>query len=454
MKKFFKILTVQVFRRAFICLCTVFQLNAVPVTIISPSKITDTVFSISTPGLYVLSDDVAYSTASGTAITITTSDVTLDLNGKTIRGSNAANTAVYISAPLENITVKNGALLNFNTDILRVTTGSRTLFFEDLIISGTSNNSLTSNCFRFEGTNGSTTRTYDVFIKNCHASNARRGLLATAVDNAVLEGCTFNKNGEYVIRAINCNNWNVSNCQVSGNSRSASSESIGASVEGNAWHIKKSDFSSNVNSSRGTGLLLLGRGHIVEECSFNNNGDTGEAPFEAEGLNLAATFSSVVRNCVANGNFSVTSTAAGIRIDAGALGNSLENCIASGNRSESTTFNAYGFIIENTSSRNTLINCTAGANRSQGTGFGVGFFAASTTSNCSFKNCQSLFNTHRGFITNSTTAFLMGNLSVGHGSDANNYAGAGTFGLISVTNGAQPPTGSFDERWFDNISVV
>ncbi len=457
MKKSFNILMVPNVVIAFVVLLTTSQLLAVPVTIISPSKITGAVFSISTPGLYVLSDDVAYSTAAGTAITITTSDVTLDLNGKTIRGSSTASTAIYISPAQENIIVKNGALLNFEGDIVRVTTGSRSLAFEDLAISGTSNNSSTSNGFSFEGTLASATRTYDVFIKNCHVTSARQGLSATGVDNVAVENSSFNKNGIRGFGIVNCNNWSVNNCQMSGNSTTAAATTIGASLSDSAfWSVRNSDFSFNINSTRGSGVVLLGPnrmdgGHLFENCTFCNNGATG-ASLEADGINFAMTFSCIARDCIANGNFSVTSTAAGFRLDSPGAGNYLENCIANGNRVESTTINAYGFMLDNTHSRVTLSNCIAEANRSQARG--AGFFMNSTNTNCSFKDCQALFNTARGFITESTTAFLIGNLSVGHGSHTNNYDGVGTYTYYSVVNPSLLPSGRFDERGVDNISIA
>jgi hypothetical protein len=68
-------------------------------------------FTISNPGSYVLTDNVTM-TADAHCIHITTNDVTLDLNGHTIKGNGSNYTGIYGSAT-SDITIFNGTVRDF-----------------------------------------------------------------------------------------------------------------------------------------------------------------------------------------------------------------------------------------------------------------------------------------------------------------------------------------------------
>jgi parallel beta-helix repeat protein len=433
---------------AMLCI-PLFPLYAVPLTMLSPSQILNGPVIIANSGLYVLSDDVEGVVSS--AITITTSDVTLDLNGKTLRGANTSVVGIGIAGAFENIVVKNGSIIGFITRGISVQQGARSLTFENLIISGTTQDSLSTVGIVF-GNVGSTIRTSNIYMRNCHVNANSQGLGATATDDVVMENCTFNQNGQG-IAVINCNNWLLQKCQASGNtSASGANNSATFGLTTNAasnWHVLNSDFSFNSNVNRGAGGFIgLSNTFVFENCTFNNNGATGSAASLAFGLGLNTTFSSVVRNCIANGNFAVTTTASGFAFTGNGFGNLAENCVAIGNNVTSTSFNAYGFLIGNVQPHPdaVLIKCTAQANSSQA--LGIGFFISSGSTNCVIKDSLSFSNTHTGFSIAVPTAFLTGNLAMG-----NPTPYVGTFGSINVPYGTQPVSTAFDTRMIDNISV-
>src|SRR5689334_13146491 len=71
---------------------------------------------ITTSGVYCLTADITYSTTTGSAISISSSDVVFDLNGHKINGSGAGTgTAAYgISVSgKKNVTIRNGAVKGF-----------------------------------------------------------------------------------------------------------------------------------------------------------------------------------------------------------------------------------------------------------------------------------------------------------------------------------------------------
>jgi parallel beta-helix repeat protein len=63
-------------------------------------------YTISIPGSYYFTTNLA-----GTSgITITTNDVTVDLNGFTLLGTGGAGSGIYVGSPVENLTIRNGVL--------------------------------------------------------------------------------------------------------------------------------------------------------------------------------------------------------------------------------------------------------------------------------------------------------------------------------------------------------
>ena len=115
------------------------------------------VTTISQPGHYILTRDIP--SGSSTAITISSSDVTLDLGGRTITRTLGATAAVQISAGFRDVVVKNGRIRGGVTGVY-YNSGSRTrVRIENLDIDGASYG------IRLVGVE-------EVEIKGCRISNA------------------------------------------------------------------------------------------------------------------------------------------------------------------------------------------------------------------------------------------------------------------------------------------
>ncbi|TAG09431.1 MAG: hypothetical protein EAZ42_06815 [Verrucomicrobia bacterium] len=82
---------------------------------------------ISTSGSYFFTGNLTFTAATGDAIDIGASDVTLDLNGFTLRSATAVTgAAISISGGLANITVKNGNIMSTTNVAIAGTPPSRT----------------------------------------------------------------------------------------------------------------------------------------------------------------------------------------------------------------------------------------------------------------------------------------------------------------------------------------
>ncbi len=83
------------------------------------SGLVSTGLTISRPGTYVLTEDLEFSTQDTAAITISSDDVTIDLNGFTLTGPGQAvgtsGDGIYADN-VKNITVKNGVVRDFRGD--------------------------------------------------------------------------------------------------------------------------------------------------------------------------------------------------------------------------------------------------------------------------------------------------------------------------------------------------
>ncbi len=426
-----------------------FFTQAVPLTLISPDQVSAGGFTISSGGLYVLTDDVPFSIANGTAISITTSDVILDLNGKSLIASNGANTAVSISNTMANITVRNGCMRNFDFRGIDGGISLQNMTFEDLVVIGSNKASGSVGLFVFGNLSDSATFGNNITIRNCYVSNFLSGTITFANAQNIINS-TFNSNQRGM--SVSGNAGLITNCQASNNSGASS---LGLSITiGTGWHIKDSDFSFNINTQGAAqgfgGVLAMGHGTEITNCSFNSNGGVGTI----RGLDIGNTSSCVIKNCTFNGNFSTT--AAALRgLSLSGTGHYVENCIADANWTSALGgFAVTGIVV--TGSAHTLVNCHVAGNASQATdnlGVGNGILVDSAAQRCLIKNCTAVSNSTAGFRDDSTagTNLWTGNLSWGHG--ANNYVGAGP-GFVSFAPGAQPPTGSFDEQNIDNLSVL
>lgn len=127
--------------------------------------------SIDTPGFYKLADNIA------NQITITVSDVTLDMNGLTI--SNGAS-GISINSGLSNVTIRNGTIAEVSDGIV-VNTACTNVILKDIKV---------KNCIRGINIDHAT----DIIIRNCDFIANTTGLHSNTAHNVVVEDCVATGN--------------------------------------------------------------------------------------------------------------------------------------------------------------------------------------------------------------------------------------------------------------------
>jgi hypothetical protein len=361
-------------------------------TIIKPTDIPAGGYIISTPGYYTLCGSIGF-VAPGTptcVINIQTSNVTLDLNQQTIyqTNANAGLVGVCVGAGFDNIVIKSGKISGVTGDGIDIANGSESIVISDVTVQGCGGAGIS-----FSGIAGSVNT--DVTIENSRFINNGGN------------GGTFN-----FTEKVKINNSKFNDNVV-----------VGAAF-------------SNSNANE------------ITNSSFNKNGGAG--PAIAMGLALVDTGSSIIRDCVFNGNFSTTTSAIGLALTS--TGNLVENCVADGNNTPAASEFAIGFDVQGTA--HLLNNCTASSNVATGlASVGIGFRVYNNAFRCLVKNCTALTNSNSGFLHNPPARYnyFNGNFSVGHGSDTNNYTGAG-LAYISLAADAQL-VGTPDNPRINNISI-
>src|SRR5262245_34532613 len=92
-------------------------------------------YIINTPGSYYLSTNLT-SPGSGNGITISSANVTVDLNGFTLQGVFGSNDGLYVSGTYTNLVVRNGVVTGWGNHGIDAWSGGypRNMVFEKLTI--------------------------------------------------------------------------------------------------------------------------------------------------------------------------------------------------------------------------------------------------------------------------------------------------------------------------------
>jgi len=141
--------------------------------------------TIKMPGFYQLASNVS------NQITISASDVTLDMNGGTVSGG---TNGIVINSGLNNVTVKNGVITSVSSNGIQVGAGCSNITIKDVHV---------KNAIRGidceQVTNG--------LIKNCDFNVSTTGLLLDACHNITVQHCTARANthaGYDVLSSTTC----------------------------------------------------------------------------------------------------------------------------------------------------------------------------------------------------------------------------------------------------------
>jgi len=148
-------------------------------------------YTIKKPGTYTLDGNLSYSGAAGTnAITVTASNVVLDLTGYTLSGT---NTNAISGAGVSNVTIQNGTINGFLVGVL-FENGSQELF-QNLRVS----NPVVAGIELINSTSGT--------IQNCFITNT-----TPATDGIYLGGCQgiVVKNNQIANEGVGCDSNSTS----------------------------------------------------------------------------------------------------------------------------------------------------------------------------------------------------------------------------------------------------
>jgi hypothetical protein len=227
-------------------------------------------------GSYYLTGSLNISSTSANGITVSGSNVTLDLNGFTLTGpSSGTGAGVYLTGGISNVTVVNGTIRNWGLHGINAL-GNPSLRAEKLRVIS----------------NGGIGIAADVNAEviNCFAqSNASTGILGT--DNCLIKDCqitgTTGSPGHGLSLGLSAM---VSGCVASGNSGNGIFSDDGAVVIGCV--------------ARGNTLDGI-RGSAVKDCAARNNGGSGINGTIVESCNSAANaawgiLTVVATNCYAS----------------------------------------------------------------------------------------------------------------------------------------------------------
>jgi hypothetical protein len=150
------------------------------------------VYIISAPGTYCMRETVNFSTSF--AITVSSNDVTVDLEGHTIKGTGTATTGIILNNGFQNIIIQNGTIENLAGGC------PDGIAIRDVLGSVTPLKNITIQDINFNNNNAAiqltlaTAPTLDVdglLIRNCNAYNSG-GIFATAA-NGIIQGCVVDE---------------------------------------------------------------------------------------------------------------------------------------------------------------------------------------------------------------------------------------------------------------------
>ncbi len=260
-------------------------------------------FTITAEGSYYLTASLT-TLASSDGLTVSASNVTIDLNGFSIIGNGGAKVGILIVTGTANITIRNGTIRNWggygingvgNVDVRveKVIARNNTGLSGAIVLD---QKAAVVDCL-VEGNTGVGIKVRgDSTVKDCQVigTNGSPGdgiFVSDPIADAIISGCTSTGNSGYGINSGNGVNGgaygNVISCTTNSNT-------LGGMNLGSGWSI--SHCSANGNGA--TGIRALAS--VVSDCV--SSGNTGGG-----GFNIGS--SSSITDCAANGNGGVGITA-------------------------------------------------------------------------------------------------------------------------------------------------
>jgi parallel beta-helix repeat protein len=329
-------------------------------------------FTISNPGSYYVTTNLTY-TGSGNGISITASNVTLDLNGFILQGTPNSSDGILVTGGV-NVAIRNGALTGWGSSALDTQSDPKGLVVER-VRAYANNNGFNVTCTGFT-------------VRDCVCeSNSYDGIYGSGSSgNSVggtISGCTVvgNKNA-----GLECYYGTVKDCMIISNSLAGIftrfSQMSGCNIQncgtnGSCYGIDAGNCDirdCHIQNCVGYGIYQIDSCRIsdcyISSCSYNgiqafNSSQINNCHVEfCGGIGIYAPAGSVVHNCHVNGsgNYGIeafSSTVSGCTIEncaksgiyVNAAGSLIQgNHLRSNNSSGSSSFNA-GIYINDSNNR-------------------------------------------------------------------------------------------------------
>lgn len=294
-------------------------------------------FLINQGGLYKLGDFLNSSTNSGTIISITASNVTLDLNNYIVQQINNATQVdgITIAAGLSNITIMNGTIANTSQNGVVIQSGCSNIYLKNLI------------------------------IQNC----AVKGISATGFTNlqitdCIINGCAFNNpvsgTGPYGIELAGNGIQGFLKRLILKNLGNSANNLTGIYIDSTICEFSNIIIENCLSNNFNGFELASNRG----ACCFKNcyvQSSTSQITFNAFQLD-GSNNSNIFEKCICMNNQVTNTTTSGTLIGfnlSSSNQNLFKNCVLHSN----TATNIYNFN-SNLSHQNILIDCIAQNNTS------------------------------------------------------------------------------------------
>jgi hypothetical protein len=370
-------------------------------------------FRIRNPGQYCLTIDVTVP-AGTNGIVIESSDVSINLNGKSFTGSTGSGFGILVSGlNRSNIVIENGTIASMGSNGIHYVNGGEQVTLRNLKLirngiglnlSGIRNFTI-ENCLvtlhRAQGivlSNFGTTSIQSGVISNCFLSfNGLSGLQITQGQNLILQNIVSLSNGNpgNGIQETNGNRIIFDSCVTNNNAQSG----IFSSGIGNS-------FSNCIANNNGAaGFTLNGNRLNINDAQAKGNTTHG---FAMSGANATVTGCSSKDN--SQNGFLITGNH-----------NSFEQCDAIGNAS--------GFNVSNTN--HCLLNCVAKINSS------FGFLLQPNSAQCQVRSNTAVDNGTAGFQNNTTTVnYIYSNFASNNGTPP--ATAANFVGILNVFTSPVP----------------
>lgn len=351
---------------------------------ITNTKLSATGISLNQSGRYYIANNLTRAlNANAAYVTISGSNIILDMNSCSIQGNLQASSTtakgISISTGVANIKILKGSVTNIQGNCIDVGTNCNSISIESVNTS-----KYLSNGVYFDDA------TKNIYVSDVHATTTvgstpgtSYGLQLVNITDGIVENCSFNNSSSSNLSAggvfINgCADIEFRNCEASSNSGS------GAGING---------YGFSMETGASSGLRFI-------KCIANNN--TASSAGKAVGFHIGvAVIDSIFEDCksISNSASGDSTLVAGFAALAANTNNSFVNCVASGNTSSTTSASAVvaGFALTVTGCDNNLFDkCVSKANKitgSSGASTCAGFYSLSNA-NLSFDGCRAIGNSN------------------------------------------------------------